>query len=93
MISLRAVLPLSREPLPHHCCQAQRMLVTSSHHSGPCALRIPRGEGEGVPLAEEGFEPLEIGRGELLTDGESDIVLVSEVRTEAADAAAETTEA
>jgi len=29
---------------------------------------------------------------ELLTDGESDIVLVSEVRTEAADAAAETTE-
>jgi 1-deoxy-D-xylulose-5-phosphate synthase len=52
------------------------MLVTSIHHSGPCAIRIPRGEGEGVPLAEEGFETLEIGRGELLTDGD-DLLIVA----------------
>jgi deoxyxylulose-5-phosphate synthase len=52
------------------------MLVTSIQHDGPCALRIPRGEGEGVPLAEEGFEPLQIGRGELLTDGD-DLLIVA----------------
>ena len=56
--------------------ELQRMLVTSIQHSGPCALRIPRGEGEGVPLAEEGFLPLEIGRGELLTDGD-DLLIVA----------------
>jgi len=56
--------------------ELQRMLVTSIHNSGPCAIRIPRGEGEGVPLAEEGFEPLDIGRGELLTDGD-DLLIVA----------------
>ena len=61
---------------PKDEAELQRMLVTSIHHSGPCALRIPRGEGEGVPLAEEGFEPLEIGRGELLTDGD-DLLIVA----------------
>ena len=61
---------------PKDEAELQRMLVTSIHHSGPCALRIPRGEGEGVPLAEEGFEPLEIGRGELLTDGD-DLMIVA----------------
>ena len=61
---------------PKDEAELQRKLVTSIHHSGPCALRIPRGEGEGVPLAEEGFEPLEIGRGELLTDGD-DLLIVA----------------
>ena len=61
---------------PKDEAELQRMLVTSIHHSGPCAMRIPRGEGEGVPLAEEGFEPLEIGRGELLTDGD-DLLIVA----------------
>jgi 1-deoxy-D-xylulose-5-phosphate synthase len=61
---------------PKDEAELQRMLVTSIHHSGPCALRIPRGEGEGVPLAEEGFEPLEIGRGELLTNGD-DLLIVA----------------
>ncbi|MFQ6539873.1 MULTISPECIES: 1-deoxy-D-xylulose-5-phosphate synthase [Aphanothece] len=55
--------------------ELQRMLITAIHHDGPCALRIPRGEGEGVPLAEEGFEPLEIGRGELLTDGDNLLIV------------------
>lgn len=61
---------------PKDEAELQRMLVTSIHHSGPCALRIPRGPGEGVPLAEEGFEPLQIGRGELLTDG-NDLLIVA----------------
>ena len=61
---------------PKDEAELQRMLVTSIHHSGPSAIRIPRGEGEGVPLAEEGFEPLELGRGELLTDGD-DLLIVA----------------
>jgi 1-deoxy-D-xylulose-5-phosphate synthase len=61
---------------PKDEAELQRMLVTAIQHSGPCALRIPRGEGEGVPLAEEGFEPLQIGRGELLTDGD-DLLIVA----------------
>jgi 1-deoxy-D-xylulose-5-phosphate synthase len=52
------------------------MLVTSIQHDGPCALRFPRGEGEGVPLMEEGWQPLEIGKGELLTDGD-DLLIVA----------------
>ena len=72
---LRAV-PNFTVMAPKDEAELQRMLVTAIHHSGPCALRIPRGEGEGVPLAEEGFEPLQIGRGELLTDGD-DLVMVA----------------
>jgi 1-deoxy-D-xylulose-5-phosphate synthase len=56
--------------------ELQRMLVTSIGHDGPCAIRIPRGEGEGVPLMEEGWQPLEIGRGELLADGD-DLLIVA----------------
>jgi 1-deoxy-D-xylulose-5-phosphate synthase len=56
--------------------ELQRMLVTSLQHDGPSAIRIPRGEGEGVPLMEEGWEPLQIGRGELLTDGD-DLLIVA----------------
>jgi 1-deoxy-D-xylulose-5-phosphate synthase len=56
--------------------ELQRMLITSIQHDGPCAIRIPRGEGEGVPLMEEGWQPLEIGRGELLTDGD-DLLIVA----------------
>ena len=42
----------------------------------PTALRIPRGEGEGVPLLEEGWEPLEIGRAEQLAEGD-DLLIVA----------------
>ncbi|MFO8237985.1 MAG: 1-deoxy-D-xylulose-5-phosphate synthase, partial [Prochlorococcaceae cyanobacterium] len=72
---LRAV-PNFTVMAPKDEAELQRMLVTSIEHDGPCALRIPRGEGEGVPLAEEGFEPLQIGRGELLTDGD-DLLIVA----------------
>jgi 1-deoxy-D-xylulose-5-phosphate synthase len=60
---------------PKDEAELQRMLVTAIHHNGPCAIRIPRGEGEGVPLAEEGWEPLEIGRGEQLADGDAVLIL------------------
>lgn len=72
---LRAV-PNFTVMAPKDEAELQRMLVTCLSHSGPTALRIPRGEGEGVPLAEEGWEPLEIGRGELLRDGH-DLLIVA----------------
>ena len=61
---------------PKDEAELQRMLVTSIDHDAPCAIRFPRGEGEGVPLMEEGWQPLEIGRGELLTEGE-DLLIVA----------------
>jgi 1-deoxy-D-xylulose-5-phosphate synthase len=61
---------------PKDEAELQRMLVTSIQHDGPCAIRFPRGEGEGVPLMDEGWQPLEIGRGELLADGD-DLLIVA----------------
>ena len=56
--------------------ELQRMLVTCLNHSGPIALRIPRGSGEGVTLMEEGWEPLQIGHGEILIEGD-DLLIVA----------------
>ena len=75
-ISYFRAIPNFTVMAPKDEAELQRMLVTSIHHSGPSAIRIPRGEGEGVPIAEEGFEPLDIGRGELLTDGD-DLLIVA----------------
>ncbi len=75
-ISYFRAIPNFTVMAPKDEAELQRMLVTAIHHSGPCALRIPRGEGEGVPLMEEGWEALEIGRGELLTDGD-DLLIVA----------------
>ncbi len=63
--------------LPHLVQMAPRdeaMLVHMLHTAlvyddGPIALRYPRGEAEGLPLPSLP-EPIEIGRGELLRDGE-----------------------
>jgi 1-deoxy-D-xylulose-5-phosphate synthase len=46
----------------------QHMLKTAIEHSGPIALRYPRGEGWSVELDEE-FRSIEIGKGELLRTG------------------------
>ncbi|MEB3304101.1 MAG: 1-deoxy-D-xylulose-5-phosphate synthase [Cyanobacteriota bacterium] len=72
---LRAV-PNFTVMAPKDEAELQRMLVTALAHDGPCAIRFPRGEGEGVPLMEEGWLPLEIGRAEQLTDGD-DLLIVA----------------
>ncbi|MEB3176452.1 MAG: transketolase C-terminal domain-containing protein, partial [Synechococcus sp.] len=61
---------------PKDEAELQRMLVTSLQHNGPTALRIPRGSGEGVPLLEDGWEPLEIGKAEVLAEG-NDLLIVA----------------
>jgi len=48
--------------------ELQHMLKTAVDHSGPIALRYPRGEGWDVALDEK-FQSLEIGKAELLRDG------------------------
>jgi 1-deoxy-D-xylulose-5-phosphate synthase len=61
---------------PKDEAELQRMVVTGINHtSGPIAMRYPRGNGYGVPLMEEGWEPLEIGKGEILRTGD-DVLIV-----------------
>ncbi len=72
---LRAV-PNFTVMAPKDESELQRMLVTCLQHDGPAALRIPRGSGEGVPLMEEGWEPLKIGRAEILSEG-NDLLIVA----------------
>ncbi|WP_009630653.1 1-deoxy-D-xylulose-5-phosphate synthase [Synechocystis sp. PCC 7509] len=61
---------------PKDEAELQQMIVTGVEHtSGPIAMRYPRGNGYGVPLMEEGWEALPIGKGELLRQGD-DVLLV-----------------
>ncbi|MEH2291276.1 1-deoxy-D-xylulose-5-phosphate synthase [Nostoc sp.] len=62
---------------PKDEAELQSMVVTGVNHtSGPIAMRYPRGNGYGVPLMEEGWEPLEIGKGEILRTGD-DVLIVA----------------
>jgi len=55
--------------------ELQHMLKTAVYHSGPVAVRYPRGNGEGVPMDEE-LQHLPIGKGEILREG-SDVLLIA----------------
>ena len=74
-ISYLRAIPNFTVMAPKDEAELQRMLVSSLQHPGPCAIRIPRGPGEGVPLMEEGWEPLPIGRGELLREGDDLLII------------------
>ncbi|HIK56230.1 MAG TPA: 1-deoxy-D-xylulose-5-phosphate synthase [Synechococcales cyanobacterium M55_K2018_004] len=61
---------------PKDEAELQRMLVTGIEYTdGPIAMRYPRGNGVGVPLMEEGWEPLPIGKGEILRHGDDLLIL------------------
>lgn len=61
---------------PKDEAELQRMLVTGINYTdGPIAMRYPRGSGYGVPLLEEGWEPLEIGKSEVLRRGDDVLLL------------------
>lgn len=61
---------------PKDEAELQRMLVTGIEYTdGPIAMRYPRGSGLGVPLMEEGWEALPIGKGEILRHGD-DLLLM-----------------
>lgn len=59
---------------PKDEAELQRMVVTGIEHTGPIAMRYPRGNGYGAPLMEEGWEALEIGKGELLRQGDDVLI-------------------
>jgi 1-deoxy-D-xylulose-5-phosphate synthase len=61
---------------PKDEAEMQRMTVTGIEYTdGPIAMRFPRGSGHGVPLMEEGWEALEIGKGEILRQGDDVLIL------------------
>jgi 1-deoxy-D-xylulose-5-phosphate synthase len=61
---------------PKDEAELQQMVATGVNYTdGPIAMRYPRGNGYGVPLMEEGWESLPIGKGEILRHGD-DILLV-----------------
>ncbi len=61
---------------PKDEAELQRMVVTGINHTtSPISMRFPRGNGHGVPLMEEGWEPLEIGKGEILRQGDDVLIL------------------
>jgi len=61
---------------PKDEAELQQMVVTGVNYTdGPIAMRYPRGNGYGVPLMEEGWESLPIGKGEILRHGD-DLLLI-----------------
>ncbi len=61
---------------PKDEAELQRMVVTGiNYDGGAIAMRYPRGNGVGAPLMEEGWEAIEIGKGEILRSGD-DLLLV-----------------
>lgn len=61
---------------PKDEAEMQQMLVTGVNYTaGPIAMRYPRGSGVGVPLMEDGWEPLPIGKGEILRNGDDLLLL------------------
>jgi 1-deoxy-D-xylulose-5-phosphate synthase len=61
---------------PKDEAELQRMLVTGVNYTaGPIAMRYPRGNGVGVPLMEEGWEDIPIGKVEILRNGDDVLLL------------------
>ena len=61
---------------PKDEAELQRMIITGIEYTdGPIAMRYPRGTGVGAPLMEEGWEPLPIGKAELLRHGDDLVIL------------------
>jgi 1-deoxy-D-xylulose-5-phosphate synthase len=61
---------------PKDEAELQRMLVTGVDYTdGPIAMRYPRGSGVGVPLMEDGWEAIPIGKAEVLRHGDDVLLL------------------
>jgi 1-deoxy-D-xylulose-5-phosphate synthase len=68
-ISYLRCLPNMTLMAPRDEAALVNMLHTAIAHDGPVGLRYPRGEAEGVPLPAPP-QPIEIGKGEMLREGE-----------------------
>ena len=74
-ISYMRCVPNLTVMAPKDEAELQRMLVTCLQQDGPCALRIPRGSGEGQLLSENDWNPLPIGRGEVIRTGDDHLII------------------
>ncbi len=54
--------------------ELQHMIKTAVEYQGPSAVRYPRGAGFGVPMDQE-LQSLEIGKAELLLDGDDAVIV------------------
>ena len=61
---------------PKDEAELQRMVVTGIAHNGPIAMRYPRGNGIGVALKQKNWQPILIGTGEILRNGD-DVLFVA----------------
>lgn len=62
---------------PKDEAELQKMLITGINYTdGPIAMRYPRGNGHGVPLITKGWQPLPIGKAEILRHGK-DVLMVA----------------
>lgn len=69
--------------------QLRRAMVTALQHEGPIAYRYPRGNGLGLDLTENLPEPLPIGSGERLREGDDGVIIAVGAAVEQALEAAE----
>ncbi|MCL6637578.1 MAG: 1-deoxy-D-xylulose-5-phosphate synthase [Alicyclobacillus sp.] len=74
-IAFLRTVPNMTVMMPKDENEFRHMLYTGLQLDGPAAVRYPRADGWGVPLDPE-FQPLPVGRAELLQEGE-DIALVA----------------
>ncbi|MEM1352541.1 MAG: 1-deoxy-D-xylulose-5-phosphate synthase [Pseudomonadota bacterium] len=69
--------------------ELRHMVATAAQHDwGPIAFRFPRGEGQGVEMPERG-EPLEIGKGRMIREGQGVALLSFGARLAEVEAACE----
>ncbi len=69
--------------VPRNEVELQRLMKTATLSEGPFAYRYPRGNGVGLPLLED-IDPIELGCGELLREGDDGLVVaVGELVNEA----------
>ena len=61
---------------PKDEAEMQNMIVTGLTHNAPSAMRYPRGNGIGVTMQDDEWEPLPIGKAEVLREGK-DILLLA----------------
>jgi 1-deoxy-D-xylulose-5-phosphate synthase len=56
--------------------ETRKLLTTAFHYKGPAAVRYPRGGGINTPIELE-LNAVEIGKGRLIHEGESDILIMN----------------
>ncbi|MCR5351538.1 MAG: 1-deoxy-D-xylulose-5-phosphate synthase [Bacteroidales bacterium] len=63
---------------PRDEVQLKHLMYTAwKASSGPFIIRYPRGMGEGAPWRETAGQPLEIGRGEILSEGDGSVAILA----------------